>query len=43
MKPRNLYLLELALAVTAAVVLVLLSHLQGSLRIGLPAFWPWAR
>lgn len=43
MKPRNLYLLQVALAVAAAVALVLLSNHPGSLRNELPAFWPWAR
>ena len=43
MKPRNLYLLEVALAVTAAIALVLLSNRQGGLRNALPVFWPWAR
>lgn len=43
MKPRNLYLLEVAFAVTAAVALVLLSSQHGGLRNGLWALWPWAR
>jgi hypothetical protein len=43
MKPRHLYLLEVALAVGAAVALVLLSSRQGAVQNDLPAFWPWAR
>lgn len=43
MKPRNLYLLQVAVAVTAAIALVLVSTRQGGLRNVLPAFWPWAR
>jgi hypothetical protein len=43
MKPRNLYLMEVALAVTAALALVLLSNQHGALRTGVATPWPWAR
>ena len=43
MKPRNLYLLEVAVAVSAAVALVILSNQLGGLRNGFWALWPWAR
>lgn len=43
MKARDLYLLEVAFAVTAAVALVLLFTQHAGLQNVLWALWPWVR